>query len=85
MYRSEQERAVYKERAIKQVRQMIAFEEGPASERLKEPDWLKCRMCQFRDACELHELDSSWEDFLDGSTNEWDPYSAHEIEQEGRK
>lgn len=83
-YRSEQERERYRARAIRQVKEMIELENGPAEDRIKEPGWMTCRMCQFKDACELHELDSSWEDFLEGSTVEWDPYAAHEIENSER-
>jgi len=85
MYRSDQERQRYRERTIRQVKKMIELEHGPPEDRMKTPGWMKCRMCAFKDACELHELDSGWEDFIEGTTDQWDPYSAHEIEQEGRK
>jgi hypothetical protein len=84
-YRSEQERERYRRRAIRQVRRMINLENGPPEDRQKHPHWMICRMCAFKDACELHELGSSWEDFLNGSTKEWDPYSAHEIHEAERR
>lgn len=85
MYRSEQERQRYRERAIVQVKKMMELEKAAPEERYKEPNWLTCRMCPWKDACELHELDSSWEEFLQGSTTTWEPYSAHEIEEAERK
>lgn len=84
-YRSDHERERYRRRAIRQVRKMMALENGPAEDRLKEPGWMTCRMCQFKDACELHELDSSWEAYLEGSTQKWEPYSAHEIQEAERR
>lgn len=86
VYRSEGDRERYRARAIRQVRDMIRLREGPAEDRMKHPHWLNCRNCAFRDPCELHEQNApGWEAFLDGATEEWNPYDAHEIEMEGRR
>ncbi len=64
---------------------MIALRQGPPQDRMKNPSWMNCKFCAFRDACELHEQGSpGWQEFLDGSTQLWEPYDAHAIEMEGR-
>lgn len=38
--------------------------------------------CPFKDACEIHEMGGDWESVLDLEFNKWDPYDAHELEEE---
>jgi hypothetical protein len=45
----------------------------------KRPGMFNCRGCSWLDACELHETGADWERFVVGTTEEYDPYSEHEI------
>lgn len=51
----------------------------------KEPGRQACGMCSFRDMCELHEVGADWELYRDATMTTWDPYSDHEIEEEGKR
>jgi len=35
--------------------------------------------------CELHEVGADWESVRDATMTTWDPYSVHEIEEEGKR
>lgn len=41
--------------------------------------------CQFRDMCELHEDGQDWEALRDATMRVWDPYAAHELQEEKEK
>jgi hypothetical protein len=38
--------------------------------------------CQFKEACEIHEMGGDWESVLELEFNAWDPYSNHELLEE---
>jgi RecB family exonuclease len=48
----------------------------------KNPGPFTCMGCGFKDMCELHEAGADWESYRDMTMTEWDPYDAHEIENE---
>jgi len=38
--------------------------------------------CEYRDMCTVHESGGDWESVRDATMTTWDPYAAHELEQE---
>ena len=38
--------------------------------------------CEYRDMCTVHESGGDWESVRDATMSTWDPYAAHELEQE---
>jgi hypothetical protein len=87
VYRTEEERTRARIRAFQQVSEMVQAEEGliptyktPATGSFGG----HCNWCGFRDMCELHEAGSDWVSLRDATMTVWDPYSAHEIEEEGK-
>ena len=45
----------------------------------KNPD-KHCGYCEFKDMCEVHEVNSDWEAIRDATMTTWDPYLAHKDE-----
>ena len=88
IYRSESDRERARERAVREVRDMIRLRaaevDDPAVAAYKAPHFINCAMCQYRDMCELHEIGQDWEGLRDVTMDKWDPYAAHEIATEGR-
>lgn len=83
IYRSDSDREQARARAIAEVKDMLSIRRGERTA-YKAPHFINCAMCQFRDICELHEIGADWEGMRDATMSKWDPYAAHEIEQEGR-
>lgn len=86
VYREEHSRTLARERALNEVRDMLAYRDG-RREVYKTPGsgpMSHCNWCPFNDICELHEAGSDWEALRDATMTTWEPYSAHEVEQEGR-
>lgn len=48
----------------------------------KSPDMTCDWQCQFKDACELHEMGADFESVLELEYGEWNPYSNHELLEE---
>jgi hypothetical protein len=85
VYRSEYDNESFRYRAISQWRVMQMMREGDLPV-YKTPGVLHaphCRMCEFKEMCELQESGADWEEFRDRVMVTWDPYSQHEI-MEGR-
>lgn len=82
VYRDEGDRAQLRQRVKREVREMLMVRQGKLSV-YKNPGPFTCMGCAFRAMCELHETGSNWEAMYD-VMREWDPYSAHEILQEGK-
>lgn len=38
--------------------------------------------CQYREMCEVHECGGDWESVRDATMTTWEPYSAHELQEE---
>lgn len=86
VYRSGAEREAARRRAVLEFLDMRAVRDGEA-EAYKTPGSppnSHCNFCQYVDMCELHETGSDWESFRDASFIKWEPYAAHEIEEEGK-
>jgi len=83
MYRGKNERIALLQRLEQQVLEMRGVAAG-------EIDCYKtilggCRGmfgCPFREMCVVHESNGDWEAVRDATMSTWDPYSAHELEQE---
>jgi hypothetical protein len=39
-----------------------------------------CNWCQFKEACELHEMGGDWRSVLELEFEQWDPYEDHDKE-----
>ena len=48
----------------------------------KNPDMTCDWQCQFKEACELHEMGADWESVLELEFQDWDPYGNHELLEE---
>lgn len=86
VYRSEVERDKARERAVIEVLLMMAHRQG-ALPIFKTPETGQmghCGFCSVRDLCELHESGDDWGLMQRSTMAEWDPYDAHEIEEEGK-
>lgn len=89
IYRSDKDRANARQRAIRQFIEMEAARNRPEVLVYKQPGTgyprQVCNSCPFRDMCELHEVGADWESQRDATMRTWDPYDAHEIEEEGKR
>lgn len=87
VYRSDTERENARLRAVQQFYEMERFRSGDAypykSPGTGFPDE-QCKGCGFRDICELHESGDDWEGVRDVTMTTWNPYSAHEVQEEGK-
>jgi hypothetical protein len=77
-YRSEHDREMHMARALEDFKEMEMVKNGELTV-LKNPGPVTCGMCGWLDVCEMHETGADWKLLLDGITEEWDPYSEHEI------
>lgn len=87
---------VYRSQADRDAARARAIQEFVNMERIKQGDDVAyktpstgamghCNWCGYRDICELHETGADWESLRDATMTEWDPYAAHEIEEEGKR
>lgn len=83
-YRGEYERQMVRARALEQLRLMTAIDEGQAS-LIKTPGRFVCSTCPFRDPCTLHETGADYQPLFRSLYARENPYSAHEIEREGKE
>jgi hypothetical protein len=77
-FRTEHDREQVRRRAMNDFREMEMARRGDLPIN-KRPGMFNCRGCSWLDACELHETGADWERFVVGTTEEYDPYSEHEI------
>jgi hypothetical protein len=86
VYRSEVERDKARERAVIEVLLMMAHRRGvlPIFKTPETGQMGHCGFCPVRDLCELHESGDDWRLMQRSSMAAWDPYDAHEIEEEGK-
>lgn len=86
VYRSLRERENARERAVIEVLLMMAHRRGllPIIKTPETGQMGHCGFCPVRDLCELHESGDDWQLMQRSSMTKWDPYDAHEIEEEGK-
>lgn len=86
VYRTEVEREKARERAVIEVLLMMAHRRGvlPIFKTPETGQMGHCGFCPVRDLCELHESGDDWGLMQRSTMREWDPYDAHEIEEEGK-
>lgn len=80
VYRGHAEQVAIITRFGQEAREMAAARDGRMAT-YKNPD-RHCSWCEFRDLCELHEAGGDWKGMAKAMYQRWDPYAAHEIEQE---
>lgn len=87
VYRGEEERRQAAARAVQEFYDMEAVRNGErvAYKTPGSPPNSHCGWCGYRDICELHETGADWQALRDATMEEWDPYAAHEIAEEGKK
>lgn len=87
VYRDREQTDKARERAVHVAMEMAAVRAGVLavykSPGLSFPDQ-QCKGCGYFDLCELHEIGADWESLRDATMKPWDPYSAHEIAEEGK-
>jgi hypothetical protein len=78
-YRDEGDRRTLHKRVQDEMAEMIQVREGSLPVYKNPGPWFfpNCRMCPFRDMCELHETGADWEP-MKAEYVEWEPYGAHE-------
>jgi hypothetical protein len=77
-FRSDYDREQVLKRALNDYREMEMVKNGKLAV-LKNPSPFTCVGCGWYDVCELHETGADYELMLKATTEEWDPYSAHEL------
>jgi len=82
IFRDEHDRGEAMARAEVDFARIEMFKSGELP-MTKNPGMFTCPMCSMRDACELHETGNDYLGFLKQTTQQWAPYSEHEI-YEGR-
>ena len=87
VYRSQHEREMARVRAVEQFKRMELVRTGKIAA-YKSPGTgfpdEQCKACGFRDICELHESGDDWEGVRDVTMTTWEPYGAHEVQEEGK-
>ncbi|HWI68129.1 MAG TPA: PD-(D/E)XK nuclease family protein [Nitrospiraceae bacterium] len=78
-FRTLEDRERVKRRAMNDFREMEMVRAGNLAAD-KSPSIFNCPSCPWLDACELHETGSDWKRFIDATTEKYDPYEVHEIE-----
>lgn len=78
-FRTEADRENVRRRAMNDFREMEMVRAGTIAAD-KSPSIFNCPSCPWLDACELHETGSDWKPFVQATTEKYDPYSQHEIE-----
>lgn len=84
VYRDKYERWLLRQRTIVQAREMRNCLDTPEMI-YKSPGRMNCGACAFRDPCELHEAGRDYKPLLRGLYTKEDPYSAHNIEEDGKR
>lgn len=77
-FRTFEDRERVRQRAINDFMEMRKVKTGrlPVD---KNPSIFNCPSCPWLDACELHETGNDFQRFIDATTEPYDPYSIHEI------
>lgn len=83
-YRSMEDRERVRRRAMNDWWEMEQVRRGKL-EADKSPSIFNCPNCPWLDVCELHETGNDWEYYLARTTEEYDPYEIHEIEDSEKR
>jgi PD-(D/E)XK nuclease superfamily len=83
VYRGKHTHELVRERAIQEFREMQMVRAGELAV-LKSANSFACGNCGFRAPCEAHEIGADFGSVLDSLFEPWDPYSDHEVREEGR-
>lgn len=86
VYRSEHEREEARQRAVSEFVEMEMRRAGalPIYKTPETGQMGHCGYCPVRDYCEIQEQGGDWKELRGLTTQEWDPYAAHEIKEEGK-
>lgn len=82
MHRGEVEGERVKKRLRQEVRDMLLAKSDPDEHIYKNPGQQfmpNCRLCSFRDMCEVHETGNDYEAMIPGLYKVWDGYADHEL------
>lgn len=74
-FRGTGDRASLQQRVIDQMREISLVKRGKLPIYKNPGD--ACNFCEFREMCEVHEVQSDWEAVADATMTRWDPYEAH--------
>ena len=79
VFRGQEDRYRVLQRISKQVIAMEAFRNGELPLYKSPGNALndRCSFCPFSGACELEEVGGDWEEMLELTTEEWDPFDPH--------
>ncbi len=87
VYREKERGDHARRRAVRQYMRMELIREG-ALQPYKSPGTgypdQQCKACPFFDMCELDEIGADYKDLSASTMTKWDPYDAHEIQEEGK-
>lgn len=86
VYRSEFQREKARERVAEEFSEIRKVETGEETA-FKTPGsgpQSHCNWCSFRDICELDEIGADADSLQAATMTTWDPYAAHEIQEEGK-
>lgn len=87
VYRDREQTNRARRRAVRQVMRMELIRHGGLlpykSPGQAYPDQ-QCKACPFFDICELDEIGADASDLAASTLTEWDPYDAHELQEEAR-
>lgn len=87
VYRSAADRDAARLRVCQEFLEMEAVRKGNMaaykSPGLSYPS-MQCKACSYRDLCEIDEAGQDWHEARDLTMVKWQPYSAHEIVEEGK-
>jgi hypothetical protein len=77
-FRDEFDRQEQRRRAMGEYKEIEMIRAGKLAIS-KSPGQMTCSGCWLLDACELHEVNGDWEEFLRQTTRLWNPYDAQEV------
>lgn len=87
VYRGKADREAARLRVCQEFLEMEAVKAGEMAA-YKSPGLgypgMQCKACTFSDLCEIDEAGQDWTEARDLTMTKWDPYSAHEIVEEGK-
>lgn len=88
IWRYNHQRELVRARAFDEVREMHLARKGELGIYKNPggaPPLNNCRFCGYKDICQLHEVGQDWQSLRDVTMVPWDPYAAHEIQEEGKR
>lgn len=83
VYRDKHDRDMIRARSLAEAEDMAAIRRMQGTV-YKSPSRYICPGCPFIDVCELHETGADYRPLLRAGFKRWEPYSDHEIKDEGK-